>query len=218
MINLIIFTKVVPQTWASDCSEANSRLIIQEGTLYAYPQNTIGSHVSICPNHQNLFNTSLESRFNVAATGAFGYELDLEQLTEFDLNTIKLQIEFYKENRSLLQLGNYYRLDSLTDNNDGGWIIVSDNQEEAIATIVSKKLIYNNIRPKFTFKGLNPNYKYHVSMRKQTNVEKYVEFEAYGDVLMNSKIDFGELFFSEKDRPENGNTFASRMILIKKVD
>jgi alpha-galactosidase len=72
----------MPQTWASDCSEANSRLIIQEGTLFAYPQNTIGSHVSICPNHQNLFNTSLESRFNVAATGAFGYELDLEQLTE----------------------------------------------------------------------------------------------------------------------------------------
>ena len=208
----------MPQTWASDNSEANSRLIIQEGTLYGYPQNTIGSHVSICPNHQTLFNTSLESRFNVASTGAFGYELDLEQLTQEDLDTIKLQIEFYKENRKLLQLGNYYRLDSLTENNDGGWIIVSDNQEEAIATIVSKKLIYNNVRPKFTFKGLNPNYKYSVSMRKQTNVEKYVEFEAYGDVLMKSKIDFGELFFTEKDRPQNGNTFASRMILIKKVD
>jgi hypothetical protein len=55
-------------------------------------------------------------------------------------------------------------------------------------------------------------------MRKQTNVDKYVEFEAYGDVLMKSKIDFGELFFSEKDRPVNGNTFASRMILIKRVD
>ena len=208
----------MPQTWASDNSEANSRLIIQEGTLYAYPQNTIGSHVSICPNHQTLFNTSLESRFNVAATGAFGYELDLEQLTQADLDTIKLQIEFYKENRELIQLGNYYRLDSLTENNDGGWIIVSDDQTEAIATIVSKKLIYNNVRPKFTFKGLNPNYKYHVSMRKQTNVEKYVEFEAYGDVLMKSKLDFGELFFSEKDRPQNGNTFASRMILIKRVE
>ena len=55
-------------------------------------------------------------------------------------------------------------------------------------------------------------------MRKQTNVEKYIEFEAFGDVLMNSKIDFGELFFSEKDRYQYCNTFASRMILIKKVD
>ena len=55
-------------------------------------------------------------------------------------------------------------------------------------------------------------------MRKQKNVEQYIEFEAYGDVLMNSKIDFKELFFTEKDRPTYGNTFASRMIIIKRVD
>ncbi len=208
----------MPQTWASDNSESNSRLLIQEGTLYGYPQNTVGSHVSICPNHQTLFSTSLESRFNVSAVGAFGYELDLEQLSSEELDTIKSQIVFYKENRKLLQQGNYYRLDSLTFNNSGGWIIVNNEQTEAIATIVVKKLIYNNIRPKFTFKGLNKDYRYHVSMRSQTNVEKYVSFEAYGDVLMNSKIDFGELFFTETDRDKYGNTFASRMIIIKKVD
>ena len=207
----------MPQTWASDNSESNSRLYIQEGTLYAYPQNTVGSHVSICPNHQTLFSTSLESRFNVAAIGAFGYELDLEQLTEEELETIKSQIKFYKENRVLLQQGTYYRLDSLTTNENGGWIIVDDKKENAIATIISKHLKYNNIRPKFTFKGLIPNARYQVSMRKQHNVDKYISFEAYGDVLMKSGIDFGELFFSEKDRPSYGNTFASRMILIKKV-
>ena len=130
---------------------------------------------------------------------------------------MKSQIEFYKANRKLLQQGTYYRLDTLTDNNSGGWIIVDDNKENAIATIVVKKLIYNNSRPKFTFKGLDPNARYHVSMRKQTNVDDYVSFEAYGDILMRSGVDFGELVFSEKDRPSYGNTFASRMVLIKKV-
>ena len=208
----------MPQTWASDNSEANSRLLIQEGTLYGYPQNTIGSHVSICPNHQTLISTSLESRFNVASVGAFGYELDLEQLSEEELDIIKSQIEFYKENRKLLQQGNYYRLNTLTDNFSGGWIIVSDNQEEAIATIVVKGFKLNNIRPKYTFKGLNPEYKYHVSMRNQKNLKKNIEFEAYGDVLMSAKLDFEELCFNETDRPQYGNTFASRMIIIKKVD
>ena len=208
----------MPQTWASDNSESNSRLLIQEGTLYGYPQNTVGSHVSICPNHQTLFSTSLESRFNVSAVGAFGYELDLEQLSKDELDTIKSQIVFYKENRKLLQQGDYYRLGNITNDNNGGWIIVSPDKKEAIATIVVKKLIYNNIRPKFTFKGLNPKYRYHVSMRKQTNLDKYIEFEANGDLLMNAKIDFGELFFTELDRPQFGNTFASRMIIIKKVD
>ena len=208
----------MPQTWASDNSESNCRLVIQEGTLYAYPQNTIGSHVSICPNHQTLFNTSLESRFNVASIGAFGYEMDLEQLSQDELNTIKKQISFYKEHKELLQLGNYSRLESLTDENTGGWIIVDDNKENAIATIVVKKLIYNNIRPKFRFKGLDPNTRYHVSMRKQDNLKDLVEFEANGDILMKYGIDFGELFFSEKDRFSYGNTFASRMIIFKKVN
>lgn len=207
----------MPQTWASDNSESNSRLYIQEGTLYGYPQNCIGSHISICPNHQTLFSTSLESRFNVAAIGAFGYELDLEKLNDEELKTIKKQIEFYKENRKLLQQGNYYRLNSVFTSNANGWIIVNENKTEAIAAIIVKQLKYNTIREKFTFKGLNPNYRYKVLMRKQTNVEKYVEFEANGDVLMNAKIDFGELFFSEKDRSKYGNTFASRMILLKRV-
>lgn len=207
----------MPQTWASDNSESNSRLYIQEGTLYGYPQNTIGSHVSICPNHQTLFSTSLESRFNVAAVGAFGYELDLEQLNEEELDTIKSQIKFYKENRELLQQGTYYRLDTLTDNESGGWMIVDENKENAIATIIVKKYRVNYLRPKFTFKGLDPKARYHVSMRKQHNVTEYVSFVANGDVLMKSGIDFGELCFTETDRSSYGNTFASRMILIKKV-
>ena len=41
----------------------------------------------------------------------------------------------------------------------------------------------------------------------RTPYDAYVEFEAYGDMLMNSKIDFKEMFFSEKDRPSYGNTF-----------
>ena len=207
----------MPQTWASDNSESNCRLLIQEGTLYAYPQNTIGSHVSICPNHQTLFSTSLESRFNVAAIGAFGYEMDLEQLNDEELETIKKQIVFYKENRKLLQQGTYYRLDSLTNENSGGWIIVDDNLEHAIATIVVKNFKNNWVRPKFSFKGLDPNAKYHVTMRKQDNVEEYKEFDAYGDILMKHGIDFGDLFFTEKDRYNYGNTFASRMIIFKKV-
>jgi len=206
----------MPQTWASDNSESNSRLLIHEGTLLAYPQNTVGSHVSICPNHQTLFSTSLESRFNVACIGAFGYEMDLASLTNEEMDTIRKQIEFYKNHKKILQLGDYYRLGDLTNENIGGWMIVDSNKEEAIATIVIKKLICNNIRPKFIFKGLDSNARYYVSMRKQDNVNNFIDFEANGDVLMKFGIDFGDLFFTEIDRSKYGNTFASRMILFKK--
>ena len=79
----------MPQTWGSDNTDAYDRLFIQEGTLFGYPQHTMGSHVSAVPNHQTLNTTSLESRFNVAAVGAFGYELDLSKLNIEALETIK---------------------------------------------------------------------------------------------------------------------------------
>ena len=144
--------------------------------------------------------------------------MDLEQLTQEELNTIKKQITFYKEHKELLQLGNYYRLAPLTTENVGGWIIVDDNKENAIATIIVKKLIYNNVRPKFKFKGLDPDARYHVSMRKQDNLKDTIEFEANGDILMKYGVDFGDLFFTELDRWTYGNTFASRMIIFKKVN
>ena len=98
------------------------------------------------------------------------------------------------------------------------YIYDKNNKEEAIATIVIKKLIFNNVRPKFMFKGLDPMTKYHVLMRAQDNIKKIVEFEAYGDILMKYGIDFGDLFFTETDRSTYGNTFASRMILFKKLN
>ena len=152
-------------------------------------------------------NYSLYQRFSLQALSEYIVSFRFELETWFGgIEVWHREVKGYTFN---LETGELYTLED---------IIVDENQENAIATIIVKQLKYNTIRPKFTFKGLNPNYKYHISMRKQTNVEKYIEFEAFGDVLMNSKIDFGELFFSELDRANYGNTFASRMILIKKVN
>ena len=67
----------MPQIWTSDNSDAYCRTWIQGGTSYAYPPSTMGAHVSASPNHQTLRRTDLESRFNVAAFGVLGYEMDL---------------------------------------------------------------------------------------------------------------------------------------------
>lgn len=41
----------MPQTWASDNTDAISRLKIQYGTSIVYSVSTIGAHVSDVPNH-----------------------------------------------------------------------------------------------------------------------------------------------------------------------
>ena len=71
----------MPQTWASDNTDAVERLKIQFGTSIVYPVSTIGSHVSAVPNHQVYRHTSLKMRGDVAMSGNFGYELDLTKFS-----------------------------------------------------------------------------------------------------------------------------------------
>ena len=122
-----------PQAWASDDSDAIERLKIQYGTSMLYPISSIGAHVSIVPNHQTNRITPIKTRGNVAFFGAFGYELDLNELNEDDLSIVKEQIAFYKKYRTIIHNGTFYRLLSpFDDDNQTAWMVVSHDKKTAI--------------------------------------------------------------------------------------
>ncbi len=121
-----------PQAWASDDSDAVERLKIQYGTSFCYPVSSIGSHVSVTPNHQVYRNTPLYTRANVAYFGTFGYELDLNKLTEEEIAQVKEQIRFMKRYRGLIQFGDFYRLSSPFEKNVTAWMVVSGDKREAV--------------------------------------------------------------------------------------
>lgn len=104
------------QIWASDNTDPVERLRIQEGLSYFYPLSAISAHVSQAPHQQTLRNTQLSTRFNVAAFGCLGYELELKYLTNKEREEIREQIAFYKENRKLFQYGIFSRVPSYKDN------------------------------------------------------------------------------------------------------
>ena len=128
----------MPQIWTSDNSDAYCRTWIQGGTSYAYPPSTMGAHVSASPNHQTLRRTDLESRFNVAAFGVLGYEMDLSALNQQQKQIIKSQIEFYKQHRALLQYGRFYRLcegrssKDKADANKVRWLVANTDFSEML--------------------------------------------------------------------------------------
>ncbi|MBR2787872.1 MAG: alpha-galactosidase [Erysipelotrichaceae bacterium] len=104
-----------PQIWASDDTDAIERVDIQKGLSYLYPISTMGAHVSASPHMQTLRNVPLETRFNVAAYGCLGYELDLSLLSPLDKMEISKQIAYYKEHRRTFQFGRFYRGDEEAD-------------------------------------------------------------------------------------------------------
>lgn len=165
-----------PQGWASDDSDAVERLKIQYGTSMCYPISSIGSHVSVAPNHQVFRNTPLHTRANTAYFGTFGYELDLNKLTDEEIKEVKEQIIFMKEYREVIQFGTFYRLKSPFEGNETVWMVVSEDQKTAI---VGWYRILNGVNMPFTrvrLQGLNPDYIYE-------NIQNSTE--NYGDELMN---------------------------------
>ena len=124
-----------PQIWASDDTDPIERLRIQRGLSYFYPPSTMGAHVSQSPHQQTLRQTPLSTRFNVAAFGAFGYELDLGELSSVEKRQVRAQIEFYKKYRRTFQFGDFYRYDG-ADSNRETFLSVNRDKSEAVLAFV----------------------------------------------------------------------------------
>ncbi|MCR5747158.1 MAG: alpha-galactosidase [Lachnospiraceae bacterium] len=148
-----------PQIWGSDDTDAIERTAIQEGYSYGYPMITVGSHVSAVPNHQTMRCETAETRFAVACTGAFGYELDLDQLSDEELSEVYSQTEFYKKYRNTLQNGTYHRI------NEEQWMVVSEDKKTAVGFFVKMRLTPNKSLDVFKTKGLEPSLLYKVTNR-----------------------------------------------------
>jgi len=165
-----------PQAWASDNSDAIERLKIQYGTTIVYPLSSIGAHVSSVPNEQVFRMTPLETRANVAYFGAFGYELDLNELSEMEREQVKKQVAFIKEYRDLIHKGTFYRLLSPFEDNFTAWMVVSENKREAIVGYYKILNEANGPYRRLKLHGLDENLNYQINELDMT---------FGGDELMN---------------------------------
>ena len=125
-----------PQIWCSDNTDAIERLKIQYGTSFGYPVSTMGSHVSAVPNHQTGRITPLSTRGCVAMAGTFGYELDVNRMTEAEKTEVREQIALFKKHYDLIQYGSYYRLCSPFAGTATVWETVSPDGTEALVSAV----------------------------------------------------------------------------------
>ena len=196
-----------PQGWVSDDSDAVERLKIQYGTSMCYPLSSMGSHVSVIPNHQVFRNTPLHTRANVAYFGTFGYELDLNKLSDAEIEEVKAQIRFMKEYRELLQFGTFYRLKSPFNGNETVWMVVSEDKSKAL---VGYYRVLNGVNLPYScvkLQGLDPDKLYE---------NELANTEHYGDELMNLGLITTDVSAGEVPQgAEPCTDFESRIYLLK---
>lgn len=198
-----------PQAWCSDDTDAIERIKIQDGTSYGYTPSMWGAHVSAVPNDQAGRLTSIDTRAKVAYFGAFGYELDVTELSDEEQATIKQQVAFYKQYRKLFQFGTFYRLETPdTSDNVYGWETVSPDKQTAIGM---RYQILNGANPayiRYYFKGLDPERRYTVNDGSEV---------FSGAELMNAGY-FVPRVMNRLQSPKVPSDFHADMFIVKAVD
>ena len=150
----------MPQTWCSDNTDALCRCRIQWGTSMVFPPFAMGSHVSAVPNHQTGRITPLSTRVNVAMSACFGFELDLNRLTDQEIEEVRAAIRRIKNLRMLLLYGRFHRLLSPFEGHDTSWITVSKDQRKAVLMFTRDLRQANTDHPIVRLAGLDPDVRY----------------------------------------------------------
>lgn len=168
----------MPQIWTSDDTDAYERQLIQAGTSYGYPPSVMGCHVSASPNHQTARTSPIESRFNVAAFGVLGYELDLGRLTPAEQKAVAAQIAYYKAHRRLFQYGRFLRLCPPFGKNKCEWMMLAPDGSEAVVGEYLRLLRPNAEKPPLRLAGLAQDALYELEVRPQV-----VDVRTFGSLI-----------------------------------
>lgn len=191
-----------PQCWTSDNTDAVERLRIQYGTSFVYPPSSMGCHVSESPNQQTFRNTPLSTRAETAYFGCFGYEMDLDTLTEEEKEEVKEQIQYYKRIRKLVMDGIFYRLISPFEGDEAAWMVVSEDKRHALAGYYRMRQPANAPLKRLTLKGLDPDVRYQI---RETGLE------AYGDELMRAGMAISDYASGIREKKERQGDYQSRL-------
>ena len=203
-----------PQIWCSDDTDAIERLKIQYGTSYFYPLSAMGAHVSVVPNHQANRITPIETRANVAMFGTFGYELDLNTLSEEEFGKVCSQIEFFKRYREIIHTGDFHRLVSPDGNEQAAWMVGSRDRKTAIVGDYRILLTPNSRYMRLHLRGLDENTQYRVSCTGASSIDgaAFTGAELMRIGMVSSDGSYGEMGDSEP--LGKASDFSSRLFVL----
>ena len=169
----------MPQIWASDNSDACSRLTVQYGTTLVYPPETVSAHISACPNHQTRRVTPFETRENVAQLFSLGYELDLSKMTADEKKLMKQQVAKHHELKKWLNTARFYRLLDPTKGRYCAWQAVSEDRRLSALFVACTLVESEDFAPYIHLHGLEPKGQY---------IMPELGLMASGEALMNAGI------------------------------
>lgn len=94
--------------------------------------------------------------------GSFGYELDLNTLSETEKQEVAQQVAQYKEYQELIYNGSYFRLSDPYRDGMAVWAFESEDQAQMLVQGVVYRAASNTLRKRLRLRGLQPGACYKV--------------------------------------------------------
>jgi alpha-galactosidase len=110
--------------------------------------------------------TPFDTKFDTAAFGVLGYELDLLDLSKRDCDIVAKQIQFYKDHRMTFQWGKVYQDRSYIDSERK--MMEALGEKEALVSIYSKIQKPNPMEERLRCFGLEEESLYQYETRKES--------------------------------------------------
>lgn len=187
--------------WTSDNTDALQRIYLQWGISNFYPAIAMASHVSADKNHQTGRRIPLKFRFDVAMSGRLGMEIQPRDMTEEDKAFAKRAIASYKKVRSVVQLGDLYRLVSPYDRKGiSSLMYVTPEKDRAVFYVYKIEHFVNMLIPSVRMNGLDAQKMYRLADLTAAKADKPCPLDGKvisGKVLMEEGVVLKEILKKE---------------------
>lgn len=200
--------------WVSDNTDALQRIYIQWGTSYFYPSIAMASHISAAPNHQTFRTVPIKYRTDVAMSGRLGIEIQPTNMTAEEKAQTKKAVEEYKAIRPIVQFGDLYRLSSPYDENGvASMMYVDEAKDNAVFYWYKTKYFRNEVLPRITFDGLDPNKNYKITeLNRVDNKPLSFEGKSYsGAFLMSNGLEIPLMHDIAKEKKTDWSSRVLRL-------
>lgn len=114
--------------WTSDNTDACDRLTIQDSYSYIYPIKAMRAWVTDCPNFISNRDIPMRYRFHSAMMGTLGIGCNILKFSDEETKLAQEMIALYKEIRPIVQKGDFYRLENLSEDDYRSYEYLKDTK------------------------------------------------------------------------------------------
>ena len=139
---------------------------IQRYTELVVPPEMIGAHVGPSPAHSTWRATELSYRAAISLEGCSGFEWDILECSDDEIEQLKAFVNLYKELRGVLHHGTVMHAD-FKDPALRGRGVVSDDGTHAVWVVATVTNLRDVLTERLRMKGLDPKRTYSVRLHDE---------------------------------------------------